>query len=98
MHLKRRLPTYAEERIEDSAQPRRAARVAQRWGANSRPSTLTVWLAWQSNASYADQISRTYRGHLGPVYRVAWSPFAHEHFVTCSADWTVKLWSNKQVR
>ena len=61
-------------------------------------SAVTPWCAPQSNTSYADQVMRTFRGHLGPVYRVAWSPFAPEHFMTASADWTAKLWSDKQVQ
>ncbi len=29
----------------------------------------------------------------GPVYRVTWSPFVPTLFLSCSADWSVKLWS-----
>ena len=28
----------------------------------------------------------------GPVFRVRWSPFVSDVFVSCSADWSVKLW------
>ena len=28
----------------------------------------------------------------GPIYRVRWSPFVADIFLSCSADWTVKLW------
>jgi len=31
-------------------------------------------------------------GHSGPVYKVAWSPFLPSAFLSCSADWSVKLW------
>eukprot|EP01062_Namystynia_karyoxenos_P017741 TRINITY_DN16565_c0_g1_i1.p1 TRINITY_DN16565_c0_g1~~TRINITY_DN16565_c0_g1_i1.p1 ORF type:complete len:855 (+),score=357.16 TRINITY_DN16565_c0_g1_i1:89-2653(+) len=42
-------------------------------------------------------IAPDYAGHGGePVYRVRWSPFCHEYFLTCSADWTAKLWSEKK--
>eukprot|EP01065_Artemidia_motanka_P052322 TRINITY_DN9422_c0_g1_i1.p1 TRINITY_DN9422_c0_g1~~TRINITY_DN9422_c0_g1_i1.p1 ORF type:complete len:852 (+),score=295.52 TRINITY_DN9422_c0_g1_i1:72-2627(+) len=38
-----------------------------------------------------------YAGHNGePVYRVRWSPFCHEYFLTCSADWTARLWCEKK--
>ncbi|EOD25634.1 hypothetical protein EMIHUDRAFT_115368 [Emiliania huxleyi CCMP1516] len=33
-----------------------------------------------------------YFGHSGPVYRVRWSPFGAGAFLSCSADWTIKLW------
>ncbi|XP_060774448.1 dynein axonemal intermediate chain 4 [Neoarius graeffei] len=39
-----------------------------------------------------EQILETYKNHLGPVYRVTWSPFYPEIFLSCSADWTIQLW------
>ena len=34
----------------------------------------------------------SYRGHMGPVYNVQWCPFQQSLFISCSADWTVRLW------
>lgn len=51
----------------------------------------------QSSTNYADQYIRSYSGHVGPVYRVAWSPFCSSCFLSASADWTLKLWVDKQV-
>ncbi|KFO85448.1 WD repeat-containing protein 78, partial [Buceros rhinoceros silvestris] len=34
----------------------------------------------------------TYRGHTGPVYKVAWNPFSTDMFLSCSADWSIILW------
>ena len=31
-----------------------------------------------------------------PVYRITCSPFDQEAFLSCSADWTVKLWTAKR--
>ena len=31
----------------------------------------------------------------GPVYRVTWSPFVSTMFLSCSADWSVKLWNQE---
>ena len=28
----------------------------------------------------------------GPVYRVRWSPYVLDVFLSCSADWSIKLW------
>lgn len=28
----------------------------------------------------------------GPVYKVAWSPFCPDVFLSCSSDWTIQLW------
>jgi dynein intermediate chain 4, axonemal len=34
----------------------------------------------------------SYKDHMGPVNNVQWSPFNSNLFISCSADWTVKLW------
>ena len=28
----------------------------------------------------------------GPVYRLQWSPFLSDAFLSCSADWSIRLW------
>uniref|UniRef100_A0A8C9F6D5 Dynein axonemal intermediate chain 4 n=1 Tax=Pavo cristatus TaxID=9049 RepID=A0A8C9F6D5_PAVCR len=38
------------------------------------------------------QFLKTYRGHKGPVYKVAWNPFTPDVFLSCSVDWSVILW------
>lgn len=49
------------------------------------------------STSYAEQYLATYSGHMGPVYQLQWSPFKADLFVSSSADWTVKLWSESKV-
>uniref|UniRef100_A0A7S1NDI3 Dynein axonemal intermediate chain 4 n=1 Tax=Eutreptiella gymnastica TaxID=73025 RepID=A0A7S1NDI3_9EUGL len=44
------------------------------------------------STSYSEQYLETYAGHAGPVYRCKWSPFSSDVFLTCSADWTTKMW------
>ncbi|NXJ91564.1 WDR78 protein, partial [Corythaixoides concolor] len=44
------------------------------------------------SCSCNEQFLETYRGHKGPVYKVAWSPFSADMFLSCSADWSVILW------
>ena len=34
-----------------------------------------------------------YAPHAEPVYRLRWSPFSSQHFLTCSADWTSRLYN-----
>merc|ERR1712100_428538 len=40
------------------------------------------------------QYLETYEGHHMAVYAVKWNPYHPRVFVSCSADWTVKLWDH----
>ncbi|NXN75688.1 WDR78 protein, partial [Himantopus himantopus] len=44
------------------------------------------------SCSCNEQFLETYRGHKGPVYKVAWNPFSTDMFLSCSADWSIILW------
>lgn len=63
------------------------------------PSTYLVGtedgLVHRCSTSYNEQFLDTYYGHSGPVYRVRCNPFMSHAFLTCSADWTMKLWTTK---
>lgn len=48
------------------------------------------------SCSYNEQYLDSFYGHGGPVYKIRCSPFEPDAFVTCSADWTVKLWHQKK--
>jgi dynein intermediate chain 4, axonemal len=43
------------------------------------------------SVSYGEQLE-SFRAHSGPVYRLKISPFLPQAVLTCSADWSVKLW------
>ncbi|XP_028413051.1 WD repeat-containing protein 78-like isoform X2 [Dendronephthya gigantea] len=44
------------------------------------------------SCSYNEQYLESYVGHTGPIYELRWSPFLADVFLSCSADWSVKLW------
>ncbi|OQR88215.1 dynein intermediate chain 2 [Achlya hypogyna] len=44
--------------------------------------------------AYSGQYLETYGGHHMAVYAVRWNPFHDRCFLSCSADWTVKLWDH----
>jgi len=44
--------------------------------------------------AYSGQYLATYEGHHMAVYAVKWNPFHPRVFLSCSADWTVKLWDH----
>ncbi|KAF1425469.1 WD repeat-containing protein 78, partial [Spheniscus humboldti] len=46
----------------------------------------------QCSCSCNEPFLKTYRGHKGPVYKVAWNPFSTDMFLSCSADWSIILW------
>ncbi|CEM01530.1 unnamed protein product [Vitrella brassicaformis CCMP3155] len=52
-------------------------------------------LIHRCSTSYNEQYLDTYYGHSGPVYRVRFNDFWPEAFLSCSADWTIKLWTLK---
>ncbi len=51
------------------------------------------------STSYSEQYLDNYYGHNGPIYRVRCNPFWDSTdcpiFLSCSYDWTVKVWNAK---
>ncbi len=52
------------------------------------------------STSFSERYSNNYYGHMGPIYRVRCNPFWHPNdcpiFITCSYDWTVRVWHEKE--
>ena len=48
------------------------------------------------STSHSDQYLFTYSGHLASVYRAHWSPFSADVLITCSADWSFRVWHAEQ--
>ena len=48
------------------------------------------------SVSYNEQHLENYFGHSGPVYKLRWSPFDANTFLSASADWSVKLWNQER--
>mmetsp|Transcript_18229 Transcript_18229/g.17563 ORF Transcript_18229/g.17563 Transcript_18229/m.17563 type:complete len:673 (+) Transcript_18229:109-2127(+) len=44
--------------------------------------------------AYSGQYLETYQGHHMAIYTVKWNPFHPRVFLSCSADWTVKIWDH----
>lgn len=34
----------------------------------------------------------------GPVYKIEWSPFVSDLFLSCSADWSIRLWHQERTQ
>ena len=41
---------------------------------------------------YSSMFTKTYIAHTMPVYNVCWNSYVPTIFLTCAADWFVKLW------
>merc|ERR1711937_141139 len=48
--------------------------------------------------AYSGQYLQTYEGHYLAVYAVKWNTFDPEVFLSCSADWTIKMWLTDMTR
>jgi dynein intermediate chain 1 len=44
--------------------------------------------------AYSGQYLETYQGHHMAIYALRWNPFHPRVFLSCSADWTVKIWDH----
>ncbi|CAH8517153.1 unnamed protein product [Heterobilharzia americana] len=53
-------------------------------------------MVYKCSKAYTSQYLTVYEAHHMPVYRVAWNLFHPDIFITCSADWTVKIWDHKK--
>jgi dynein intermediate chain 1 len=42
--------------------------------------------------AYASTFLDSYDAHHMAVYKVAWNFYHPRLYITCSADWTVKIW------
>ncbi|KAJ2995330.1 WD repeat-containing protein 78 [Globomyces sp. JEL0801] len=45
------------------------------------------------SCSYNEQYLNTYSSHTGPINKVKYSPFVPTVFLSCSSDWTIRLWN-----
>lgn len=52
----------------------------------------------QCNRAYTQNYVRSYTGHDMPVYAVKWNPFHPTIFLSCSEDWSVKLWDSEEIK
>ena len=50
------------------------------------------------SCSYNEQYLDSYFGHQGPVYSIKWSPFSTEIFLSCSGDWSIRLWHQDRLK
>jgi len=81
------------------------ARQAPGMSFDFHPKDTNVYLAGteegyihKCSCQYNEQFLDTYHGHSSSVYKVKWSPFNDDVFISCGADWSLKLWSHEETR
>nr|XP_002131353.1 WD repeat-containing protein 78 [Ciona intestinalis]BCG62024.1 WD repeat-containing protein 78 [Ciona intestinalis] len=55
-------------------------------------------LIHKCSCSYNEQFLDTYTGHTGPLYKVRWSPYCPDVFLSCSSDWSIRLWKQTELK
>ncbi|NXU94930.1 WDR78 protein, partial [Xiphorhynchus elegans] len=100
--LKLRRTEREKKKLPGEKEKKREAPISQEAAGmcfDFHPEDTDIYLAgtdeghiYQCSCSGKEQILGTYRGHKGPVYRVAWNPWSTELFLSCSADWSTMLW------
>ena len=48
--------------------------------------------------AYSGQYLESYEGHFLAVYAVKWNKYHPRVFISCSADWTIKMWDSEITR
>ena len=48
------------------------------------------------SVDYSGDYLRTYQGHYLAIYAVKWNTYHPDVFLSCSADWTIKLWTKNR--
>jgi dynein intermediate chain 1 len=51
---------------------------------------------YKCSTAYTSICLATYEAHHMPVYKVDYNKFYPDIFISCSADWTVKIWEDKR--
>ena len=50
---------------------------------------------YQCTTDYSSIFINTYVAHNMPVYNVCWNHYVPSIFLTCAADWLIKIWDEK---
>ncbi|XP_031641524.1 WD repeat-containing protein 78-like [Oncorhynchus kisutch] len=101
MKLKRTRNEKAKKQVGDKEKKSEALISRQAPGLcfDFHPTDSNIYLAGteeghihKCSCSYNEQFLETYIAHKGPLYRITWSPFCSDVFLSCSSDWTIQLW------
>ena len=51
-------------------------------------------LIYKCTTEYSSRFLETYPAHNTPIYNIAWNPYVPSIFLTCAAEWMIKIWDH----
>ena len=51
-------------------------------------------LIYKCTTEYSSKFLQTYPAHNTPIYNIAWNPYVSSIFLTCAAEWMIKIWDH----
>ena len=49
---------------------------------------------YKCTTEYSSKYLETYPAHNTPIYNIAWNQYVPSVFLTCGAEWMVKIWDH----
>ena len=49
-------------------------------------------LVYKCTTEYSSKFLHTYKAHETPVYNIVWNTYVPSIFMTCAAEWHLKIW------
>ena len=51
-------------------------------------------LIYKCTTEYSSKFLQTYPAHNTPIYNISWNPYVSSIFLTCAAEWMIKIWDH----
>ena len=51
-------------------------------------------IVYKCTTEYSSKFLQTYMAHNTPIYNIAWNPYCPAIFLTCAAEWMIKIWDH----
>lgn len=55
-------------------------------------------LIYKCTTEYISKFLQTYPAHNTPIYNIAWNPYVSSIFLTCAAEWMIKIWDHNSTK
>ena len=55
-------------------------------------------LIYKCTTEYSSRFLQTYPAHNTPIYNISWNPYVSSIFLTCAAEWMIKIWDHNSTK